>query len=600
MLGEADRSTHPADTSRLPVALAATALASGFAVLYWVCRPSITAQSWDSLSFGYAAEAQGVHALWGNHPLGHVIFGIALTIARHCGYTGRALPLFQTMNSIAGGLTVAGVLLLCVVRLGTGLWTALGITLIFGSCSIVWFCAGTAEIYTLSLLLAVVSWQSLLYRAGSDACDSWWRSGICAGLALLAHQLNVLLLPSAMVLILAQRRHPRTLRRLTSFLSAAAIVSVVGYGVFGYLATSSTSFCVLVKWPRGYIGEGLNGGYLRLQSLPVAWSTATAAIIYPDAAAGLGVLRRALIAVLCTSTAGVVFLYRRLMRFHRAALAAALLECVLGSVLVTRWEPFTQKYWVFALLPWLIGVASLSTIRIEAPGEKVRSIARAPDWVAPVLGLCVFMFNLRCVVLYNMQPDSLRQRALAQWVQHSQPGDVLIPPGQLVPLLRYWENRPNTLFLFSCLWYSDANDVFATLRRTIESGLTESAAVLYAPAAMDAIRDDQLPLLRVSRDSLGRFFERYPLRPAFSYVSASGAKPAPAYQLTGLPANDGGGPHGEATRSLLTTKREMTTTLTTEPRPAASDPDVGALPASCVIGLPGTDGIQPEPTAACA
>jgi len=557
-LDAAGQSTHQVDTpaapplaASLPVVLTAIGLAAAFAALYAISRPSITAQSWDSLNFGYAAETQGLHGLWSNHPLGHAIYSIALTVARYAGYSGRALPLFQALNSLVGGLNVAGVWLLCYTRLRTSFWTALGFALIFGSCAVVWYYAGTAEIYTLSLLVAIASWERLLYHAQSDVSDSWWFPGVLVGFAVLTHQLNLLLVPVALVLMLAPPHAVRPARRLVTFFSAVGMVTIIGYGILGYLATASTSLRVLAQWPRGYLGDPLYGGYLRLQSLPMIWRTATAAVIHPGAAPITNRLRGVLVIALCGVTACGLLSYRRLGRFHRAVLSAALLDCVSAFILVSWWEPFTQKYWLFVLLPWLIvlGCVSSALIATLRTWWVERGPAVSYDWFALALGCCMLLFNLRCMLLYETRPDPVREQALAQWVDHSQPADVLIPPGQLVPLLRYWENRPNTLLVFSCLWYSKAGDAFGTLRETIAGARARGATVLYAPAAIEDIRNDQLPLLKVSRNAVGHFFERYPQRVAFSFVPAAGRPPAPTYVFLGTPPSDDNGSNPDTHRT---------------------------------------------------
>ena len=45
--------------------------------------------------------------MWGNHPLGHFLLNSAYGLARGLGYDGRALPLFQLINSLLSGVTVA-------------------------------------------------------------------------------------------------------------------------------------------------------------------------------------------------------------------------------------------------------------------------------------------------------------------------------------------------------------------------------------------------------------------------------------------------------------------------------------------------------------
>ncbi|MFI5366060.1 MAG: hypothetical protein ACHQ4J_10585 [Candidatus Binatia bacterium] len=538
--GDAQRSVAWPLAASLSVVLAATGLAAAFTFLYAVSRPSITAQSWDSLHFGYAAEAEGWRGLASNHPLGHAIYRVALTLARSAGYTGRALPLFQGLNTLVGGLNVAGVWLLCYARLRTSVWTALGVAVIFGSCAAVWYYAGTAEIYTMALLLAIASWGSLLHNARSDVGDSLWFAGVLVGFAVLTHQLNLLLVPVALVLLLAPPQPRHLVRKLVTFSSAVGIVTIIGYGILGHLATGSTSLRVLATWPRGYLGEPLYGGYLRLRNLPMIWWNARAAIVHSEATSGMNRLRGMLVVAVCGVTVYGLLSYRRLGPCHRAVLGAAVLDGLSAFLLVCWWEPFTQKYWLFVLLPWIIALACLRSARIDTLGSwwAQRIPAGTYDCFAPLLGCCLLLFNLRCMLRYEDRPDPVRERAVAQWLEHSRPTDVLIPPTELVPFLRYWEDRPNTLLVFTCLWYSSAGDTFGTLSQTIAAAFARGAAVLYAPASIDDVRDDQLPILRLSRDALGRFFAHYSQRLAFSVVPAADRQPAPTFFLS--PPDDNG------------------------------------------------------------
>lgn len=75
--------------------------------LYIAFAPSLGYQEFDSLSYGYSAEINGIRSMWGNHPLGHFIQNITFIIIKMLGYGGRALTWFQIVNGITGGIAIA-------------------------------------------------------------------------------------------------------------------------------------------------------------------------------------------------------------------------------------------------------------------------------------------------------------------------------------------------------------------------------------------------------------------------------------------------------------------------------------------------------------
>src|SRR5262249_13595825 len=138
-------------------------------------------------------------------------------------------------------------------------------------------------------------------------------------------------------------------------------------------------------------------------------------------------------------------------------------------------------------------------------------------WIAVVSTCGVLAFNLRCAIRFDARPEPVLQRALAEWVQRSQPADALIPPVRMVPLLRYWEHRPNTLHLFTCLNAGTATNRFRRLETVIDERLASGATVLYTPLAVEDLRP-YAAQVQVTPEDVTRFFDRYPRRPAFTFA----------------------------------------------------------------------------------
>src|SRR5215213_8199942 len=78
------------------VALAALLLIGTASVVAFA--PHWTRQHWDSLNYAYGAETAGFSAIWGNHPLGHILLISIYKIVTKIGYSGKALGIFIISN----------------------------------------------------------------------------------------------------------------------------------------------------------------------------------------------------------------------------------------------------------------------------------------------------------------------------------------------------------------------------------------------------------------------------------------------------------------------------------------------------------------------
>jgi hypothetical protein len=274
-----------------------------------------------------------------------------------------------------------------------------------------------------------------------------------------------------------------------------------------------------------------------MENLSAAQSTAARALVQTGGGDAAHVLRSALLAALCLIAISGVVLFRRLTLFCRAVLAAASLQCAAGYLLIWWWEPFNVKFWLLLLVPWLIVLACGTRALLDA-GESAAAVRGRRLFRRCLLPLSLGMlaFNLTWGVLPETRPSPL-QEPLSAWVRHSKVDDVLIAPSYLVAFLRYWENRPRTLLLYRSLQAAPAHDAFATVRAVIDDGISRKAAVLYTPAVVEAMSDDVLALVKVSRKALLRSFERYHREQIFSYTDAINGQRIPVYRLTAADAS---------------------------------------------------------------
>ncbi|HPG38427.1 MAG TPA: glycosyltransferase family 39 protein [bacterium] len=134
-----------------------------FLVLYTSFKPDISIQHWDSICYGWEAETKGVEAIWGNHPLGHVILNSVYILVCHVfSYSGRALAVFQMLNSLFGSLTIV-LLYLSLRRLfGFHSAAALGLSLLAGVGFSFWHYIMTGDIYIIAFLFALLTWMLML------------------------------------------------------------------------------------------------------------------------------------------------------------------------------------------------------------------------------------------------------------------------------------------------------------------------------------------------------------------------------------------------------------------------------------------------------
>ena len=246
-------------------------------VAYVWAAPSLAYQRWDSLEYAWACEARGPRAMWGNHPLGHLVECGAVEAARRLGYQGRALPVMKVVNGVIAAVAATAMLALLNAVLRAPLVRSAGWAVAFGSTYGWWFQAGTADSYSLAVLLLIVAWGATIRALERPSLPIALLAGLAFGAATVAHQFAGVVLAVATLGLLPLhlgRGRPRAAGVPATLVAAAAVIIVVGYTVCGVLATGSASPRTIARW---MVGHGMNPWYGRSSNLDGALTAVRAA-----------------------------------------------------------------------------------------------------------------------------------------------------------------------------------------------------------------------------------------------------------------------------------------------------------------------------------
>ncbi len=531
---------------RNSVVLQSAALFCCFSALYILFPTSLPSQHYDSLSYAYSAEAAGSMPLLGNHPLGHVIFNLSLALSHSIGYQSRALPVCQIANSLISGLCVSILFILIALNFRVKNTYALGCAILFGLTYSYWRHAGTADIYNISILFLSLTWFFLTKETLGNHLQSISLAGIAASLALASHQLSAVILPAgAVFLLLKTTERAVKLKAVFVFLTVAAVGTICWYCLLGYIATSSFSPETLFLWAQGYmqIDNPTYGVHFSTNSIPIAWETLSNALLISMGAGRSQMVRNGLlIFLLLIVLLGIKENWSK-NTTRRQVLIAFAVQCLLSWSIILWWEPYNTKFYLLSLLPWCITLA----ICCEAFDDMACRFFQTCKADRLGRGIKYFFFTiLFLIAVLNINYGKMREYkavaafndAFAVWRDHSNPDDVLITAGDLVPHLLFWGNRPNTIHLYRTLQQSrNSADKFYLLRKEIRQALCNNKTVLLAPAACMYIADEQLSVLRLSRQELCNFFHRYEMKAVFDYQNLINDAQEKVYKLA-LPGTE--------------------------------------------------------------
>ena len=479
-------------------------LAILLSVGYRLLAPSLAHQHWDSLQYAQAVEESGIHALWGNHPLGHFVFSLVWRGVRLLLTGTGALPALATISSVLGGACVGVFFLTCSRTLGLDWRVSLGAACLMGVTTSYWRFAGTAEIYTLALLMQIIAFRSILNTTLRQSRKASIVAGSLTGISILAHQLNVLLVPVSLLIVHlnVRARRPRMVLMIL-FLLAVSVVSCAGTMCFAALVTPITSLSEVYMWARGHIGNASYGSYLSVGNAPEAMRSWISTLVSPGWSVKTTAVRIGLLACMGSWLAlGGVFMSTLGLRV-RGVFVGSLWVCIATFGLILMWEPWNRKLWLLALpslcLMLAYGGSVLAKVALSlGPGVSMGLARMVLQWMLVAVALLVWGHNLRLTFVPLHRDSSAFEEALDAWTDNTESGDVLITAGDLVPHLRYWSDRPNTYPLSGVLVRSEqGGDTWADLDGLVRDTLAHGRNVFISPMAGDYLSDRQRAVLEV-------------------------------------------------------------------------------------------------------
>ena len=478
------------------------------AICYW-SMPSLVHQGWDSLENAYEIENNPIPLRWGNHPLGHLIQSLIYRVAIYFGYDDRALRLLQIVNVLATAAAVVTLFVILVRRMAVNITQAAGWATFFGSgYSIIYF-AGIAEIYSLSLLLLLIAWNSVLLAVTRPEAYRLIVAGVLIGVAGLAHQFSGILLGTVVVMGFFYLPRKSTVILVGVMLSTL----VLGYGLLAYLATDSLAPGELFIWIRKYVGESSFGRSFSLEGVRLAMDSGTQSLI-KGTETGSHLLRTLLLGIIALILISLP-LQRRLWTFARIQTGLyCAFPVLIGVLLIIWWDPVLEGKWWLLVAPFLTAMLALGL-----PDNR-----RWVRFVPMSLALSVLLINQLGLqdkhgLQYIHNRDLVFERSLQAWVDHSSPGDVLYESKMFTEHLLYLANRPETISAHLLIYDNhDIKNPYRPLEKAIKDAWDRGASVLYTNGLNEYYDDDRLAVVGASRDGLDAFFRAYGHEgPVFEY-----------------------------------------------------------------------------------
>jgi len=489
-------------------------------ICYWSI-PSLAYQEWDSIENVYVVETFPFPLEWGNHPLVHIIQSLIYRMVNLLGYSGSVLNLLQLINVVATGASVAMLYVILSRRFNLSLIQSAGWAAFLGSAYSVISFAGTAEIYSIALLLLLLAWNSLLLSYSDAKPRRLIMAGVLIGLAGLAHQFSAILLgASSLVGVLNQTRQS------IAILWVAVITTLLlGYGMLGYFAVGALSISDIYDWVRGYIGDTSYGRYLSLEGIQLAIYSSTTSLIR-GADTYLEPLRVSVLFLISGIFILLVVQFRSLAAPTLFSFAYPTLPVLVGLPFIIWWDPGLVGKWWILIAPFFI-VAFSFAIRKHVYWKQFAPIC---------LAMVVLLVNQLGGLRYEHKPDRVFEQALQTWSENTSREDVLYESNVLTEYLLYMYDRPNTISVFSVLSENrSSNDPYRAFEIIFEKAWERGARVYYT-AGLNEYYDERLDEMGVSKQGLDKFFRTYRWDgPVFEYRERANGPVKQVYRL--LPAD---------------------------------------------------------------
>ncbi|HYF33173.1 MAG TPA: hypothetical protein VD993_18740 [Chitinophagaceae bacterium] len=226
-------------------------------------------------SMAYLNMLGSDHGLWHpHHLLYHVLSKYWLQFWKLIFPGVADYYLVESFSSVWGAATLSMVFIFFRRRFGLPTLTAWLGTAVAGFSYGIWFYSVNVEVYMPSLFFTV--WSLYILSINEWTSKQVWRIGAVHSLAVLFHQMNILLAPIVIYKIVSQRKNIYVFKSIFWY-GMMGLIFVGGmYFIGGWIKEGHNNFESWMGWVRGYTGSG---EYWQ----PLSWKT--------PAFAGLGFLR---------------------------------------------------------------------------------------------------------------------------------------------------------------------------------------------------------------------------------------------------------------------------------------------------------------------
>jgi hypothetical protein len=420
-------------------------VAAGMAALYLATLTANHTEADDAVSYAVgiregntdAAVLHAHHLLWG--AIGWVGHNAALAL----GFGGGALEVLQVQNALTGAIGI-GLLWWWLRSIGWPPLACVSACGVLGFSYAYWFYSSETEVYVLSAALLVCCLAAAHRAAREPALRNFALLGLANGLAVLAHDTNVLFAAVVAVVLLVSRRDApvaELVRRGIAYAAVAVAVVVPAYTaaalvngydsprkaydwITGYTHSSEWGETRASQVPKGVAGasRSLVGGHFvfsndtladRLERLG-GRNPREERFLMRDFPAGLGVVLLLLAAVVAAALSvaafGAVRGRTRLDEGSRLLAIVCLAWAVVYGVFAVWWDPLNVEFWIVVWIP----LALLISLPLAVGDRAVPRRARIA--VAALVG-GLFLVNLAGSILPQASEEDDYWRARIDWYE---------------------------------------------------------------------------------------------------------------------------------------------------------------------------------------
>ena len=226
-------------------------------------------------SMAYLNMLNTGHGLWHpHHLLYHVLSKQWLHLWKAVFPSVQDYFIVESFSSLWGAATLALVFMFFRRRFGLPTLTAWLGTAAVGFSYGIWFYSVNVEVYMPSLFFTV--WALYILSIEEWSSKQIWRIAVVHSLAILFHQMNILLTPIILYKIFSQRKNIYVIKSVFWYAVVGAVLVGGMYFMGGWIKEGNNDVASWVKWMRGYTETN---DYWQ----PLSWKT--------PAFAGMGFLR---------------------------------------------------------------------------------------------------------------------------------------------------------------------------------------------------------------------------------------------------------------------------------------------------------------------